>query len=126
MCQFASEPAQREGRKVLPDAFSRSRLRRPVSVERRVGVGLLLSALVAVTLALPGMRVQAAVSANIVRFPVGHPGAEATAIEQYDGNHAAALAIDGDKTKDWAPNGHAVGDWWRATWGALVTVDRVK
>jgi hypothetical protein len=77
-------------------------------------------------LVLPTRPAQAAVSANLVRFPTGDPYVTATAIESYSGGYLPANAVDGSTTSDWAAVGYAPGDWWRGTWAAPVTVDRVK
>ncbi|MFN8520942.1 MAG: discoidin domain-containing protein [Chloroflexota bacterium] len=50
----------------------------------------------------------------------------ATASEIYSASYPASAAIDGNTTTDWAEIGYAPGDWWRATLGQPITLDRVR
>jgi hypothetical protein len=71
-------------------------------------------------------RALAAISANLVRYPTATPWAAASANEVFSASFPASAAIDGSTTTDWAAIGYSAGDWWRATFGESVTIDRVR
>jgi hypothetical protein len=88
-----------------------------------ITIACLLGLLAPIT--LPQLA-EASVSGNLVRFPANSPWVVATASDVHSSPYTAAMAIDGNTTTDWAANGYSVGDWWRATFGTPVRLDRVK